>query len=178
MSISNPPWLIRYDHLNTKHSFFISHVQEDESEVQELRRVLDARLGSQCPSANPCFLDIDDWPKGRRSLAVIRERLLASQFLVAWISSKYLKNQRGWIWYEAAYGQLIEASFNYRQFDLPNPFVVPVYRNVTLRQVERTPWLDFWSRRLFTKTRSLSISEIADGLVEFYLREMAYRIKL
>lgn len=99
MATRRPPWYVPYQANNSEFGFFISHDQADSKDVKRLKSELE-KQSAQRNDPLQCFLDIEDWPLGRVSMEVIREYLLRSQFMVAWITPSYLQNTRGWIWME------------------------------------------------------------------------------
>jgi hypothetical protein len=100
---------------------------------------------------------------------------LNSSFLIAWVSPAYLASPRGWVWIEFAYAELIELSLNLPYLDRERPYILPIFRNVSLAQVERTPFLRYWQRKLFLPDHDPSIPEIARKLVDLYEQEGAGR---
>jgi hypothetical protein len=95
--------------------------------------------------------------------------------MVAWVSPAYLATTRGWVWMELAYAELIELSMNRNHYDLDHPFVVPVFRNLTVEHLARTPWLDYWQRQVVTPHQDHPVSEIARHLVDFHEQEARKR---
>ncbi len=177
MATRRPPWYVPYQTTNTEYGFFISHVQDDAKNVKRLKQELEQQsLSSNDPLK--CFLDIDDWPLGRVSMEVIREYLLRSQFMVAWITPSYLQNTRGWIWMELASASLIELSMNRDRLDTLAPFIVPIFRGVTVSDVERTPWLEFWLQKMVQPNQNTSIPKLAALLISLRQQEVKRRVEL
>jgi hypothetical protein len=171
-----PPWFVRRDPAFVRYSFFISHVGEDSKDVKQLKAEIEAysSRGGRPPLSS--FLDVQNWPGGNENSEVIRDYLLQSGHVVAWISPDYLKNDRGWIWMELAYAELIELSINIDYLDMHEPFVIPVFRDVRVELVQRTPWLRYWQRQLTTPNQECSVEEIAHKLVDFHEQELRKRV--
>jgi hypothetical protein len=155
------------------HAFFISHVGEDSEAVRQLAAEVAARSSRGGRPALQCFLDVFSWQIGNDALGVIKEFLLRSDCMVAWVTPAYLANARGWVWIELAYAELIEASLNPSGGDVRFPYIVPVFQGLTVAQVERTPLLRHWQRKLVLPEQGHSITGIAEKLVDFYEQEVA-----
>jgi hypothetical protein len=126
------------------------------------------RAGRGSRPALDCFLDIHNWPTAKRGAAVICEKLLESSYFVFWVTPEYLKNERGWVWMELAYAELIEESANLRTMD-HKPYIVPIFRKVAIQDIERTPLLAHWQENLGRS--DVAMKEIAQRLVDFYDQE-------
>jgi hypothetical protein len=166
-----PMWSVFRDAGSIRHAFFISHVNEDEEDVIRLKAEIEAQSARAGRSPLTCSLDVLNWPIANLSGAVIREELRRSAHMVAWVSPAYLATKRGWVWMELAYAELIELTMNQDHLDLEYPFIVPVYRKVTVKRLERTPWLDYWQRQVVAPNKDHSIPEIARRLVDFHEQE-------
>ena len=171
MAKRSPPWFVRRDTTLPSYAFFISHVGEDAAEVASLKAEIEAYSGRGGRRPLVCFLDVHNWPIGNVNSGVIREHLLRSSHMVAWVSPAYLATNRGWVWMELAYAELIELSMNLGSFDLRHPYVVPIFREMTVERLERTPWLAYWQRQLLAPNQEHSVTEIARKLVDFYDQE-------
>lgn len=172
---SAPTWRAAYPPPQLRYSFFLSHVQEDATSIKQLRRAIDREFTRRGRSPQGPFLDFDDWPQGAANASAIRDALLHSEFLVAWISPEYLRSARGWVWMELTLGQLLEDSLNFKQLGISFPFVLAVFRGVALADIERTPWLDYWSRAVVRSNESISMAKIARRLVDIRDRELLRR---
>src|SRR5262245_45655321 len=137
------PWTVRRDPDVLRYAFFISHVREDAEEVARLKAEIVGYSGRGGRPPLACFLDLHDWSIGNENSSVIRLNLLESAHLVAWISPSYLATSRGWVWMELAYAELIEQSLNLGSIGLQHPYIVPVYRQLSVQLLERTPWLGY-----------------------------------
>jgi len=167
-----PKWFVAQDPAAIRYAYFISHVGEDADDVKELKNEIQALSGRGGRTPLDCFLDRHDWPGGNESTAVIQEYLLKSRRALVWATPAYLQTIRGWVWVELAYAELIEASINFYSFGRrPFPYIVPVFRQVTVEQIERTPLIDYWSSKLVRPDEDLSIRDVAQRLVEFHERE-------
>lgn len=109
------PWHIERDPARLDFAFFLSHANS-ESDTPAVAGLKSAVERHRDPGGGPvrsCFLDLDHWENGNDPAAVIREYLLRSEYMVAWITPAYLEaSRRGWLWYEFAYAELIEKSLN------------------------------------------------------------------
>ena len=85
----------------------------------------------------------------------------------------YLANQKGWIWMELAYADLLETSMNLQNFGVRLPYVVPIFRGVTVEQVAQTPLHGHWQRNLVLPGQTPSVEEIARKLVDYHDQEQA-----
>ena len=128
--------------------FFISHVAEDTDEVKELKAEITGRSGRGGGQELSCFLDAYNWELANDNRWVIRNYLRRSQFMIIWVTPSYLKNLRGWVWFELCYAELLESSLNERPSNLSLPYIVPVFRGTKIQRVERTPLLPYWQRSL------------------------------
>lgn len=124
--------------------------------------------------ARDLFLDIHDWPKGKASPWAIRDALLASEFMIAWISPAYLRSRRGWIWMELTLAQLLEDSLNLG-LGIRHPFVLAVFRGVTVRTIAKTPWIDYLHRAVVSPHERLEIPQIAKQVVKVHERALRDR---
>lgn len=151
------------------HAFFISHVSEDGAAVAELNRHLTTLSGQGGRRPFKCFLDVNDWPLGSDIRATIRASLFDSEFMVAWITPAILKTDRAWVWFELAYAEWMEERYEATSESPHLPFVVPIFLGVELRQIGRTPLLDYWQRSLLSPPgRQAEVAEIAETLLKFY----------
>ncbi len=92
--------------------------------------------------------------------------------MAAWITPAYLDaGRRGWIWFEYAYAELVELSLNVGKFEPQFPFILPIFRSVTSRDVERTPLIKYWQRNPFRADQPPTTVEVARTLVDFYDQE-------
>jgi hypothetical protein len=171
MAKPRPPWFVPCDAASGQYAYFLSHVAEDSAEVQQLAAAIQTLSGRGGRTPLTCFLDVNNWPIGNVNTSVIKEYLLKSAHLVAWVTSAYLQSIRGWVWMELAYAELIELSLNSDQLELRHPYIVPVFRNVAVNQLERTPLLGYWQRQLVIPNQDHSLTEIAQKLVEFHEQE-------
>ena len=170
-----PPWSVRRDAGSIRYGFFVSHVAEDEADSLQLKAEIEAYSGRGGRMALTCFLDAQNWPKGNPSGMVMRDYLRRSAHMVAWISPGYLASTRGWVWMELAYAELIELNMNHGHDGLYRPFIVPVFRNVKVEHLARTPWLGYWDRQVVTPNQEHPIPEIALQLVDFHEQEAQKR---
>jgi hypothetical protein len=166
--VPRDPQAIRY-------AFFLSHVAEDSAVVADLKGHIERYSGRGGRPALSCFLDLENWPGGNVNSGVIKDFLFRSWHMAAWITPHYLANPRGWIWMELAYAELIELSLNLGNLQVTQPFIVPIFQGVSLEQIDRTPWVTYWERKLFVPDASISVSEIATKLVDFFEQEKAKR---
>lgn len=170
------PWQVTRDPASVRYAFFLSHVAEDARDVEQLQSEIHAISGRGGRPALDCFLDRNRWPTGNVSSVVIREYLLKSWHMVVWVTPAYLETVRGWIWMELAYAELVELSLNADRFDLQHPYIVPVFRGVTVEPVARTPLLAVWQRQLTVPEGEHPISDVAQRLVEFFEQEARKRV--
>src|SRR5437016_2902810 len=99
MARSRSPWHVRHDRTACEFSFFISHVTNDNDEIRQLKTAVDRSLHRKTDPALKCFFDVDDWEIGRPNLNVIRDKLLNSVHMLAWVTPNYVaQSQRGWVW--------------------------------------------------------------------------------
>src|SRR6266446_3463245 len=105
------PWKVS-SYPNPPFAFFISHVAEDTAVVKQLKSAIAAQSGRGGQPGLTCFLDCDNWQIGNENGSVIRDYLRQSQFMLAWVTPAYLKNKRGWVWFELCYAEILEASLN------------------------------------------------------------------
>jgi hypothetical protein len=157
-----------------KYAFFLSHVGEDKDTVLALKAEIERRSTSAGGIGLRCFIDIYDWQSWNDLTAVIRDDLSCSAHMVIWITPKYLSNKRGWVWVEFAYAELLERNWSLGQVDR-YPFIVPIFRGLTLRSLERTPLLSYWERRVEQPRQPLSIPDLAAKLIDFHQREKGKR---
>jgi hypothetical protein len=177
MAKRRPKWFVPQDPAAVRYGFFISHVGEDASEVKELKSEIQALSGRGGRTPLDCFLDMHDWLSGNDNGDVIRRNLLAAQHMVVWVSPNYLQGLRGWVWFELAYAELIERSLNFGGFSRrQRPYLVSVFRKMTVEQIERTPLVNYWSTKLVRPDENLSIREIAQRLVDFHDQEARKRL--
>jgi hypothetical protein len=156
---------------SVRYAFFLSHVAEDSAEVQQLVSAIHAFSGRGGRTPLTCFLDVNNWPIGNENTRVIKEFLLKSAYCVVWVTPAYLQSVRGWTWVELAYAELIELSLNAALLERCNPYIVPIFRNVTVNQLERTPLLVYWQRQLVVPNKDYPLHDLAQKLVEFYEQE-------
>ena len=175
MAKRRPEWFVSSDAAAARYAFFISHVGEDAAEVKELKAEIQALSGKGGRTPIDCFLDRHDWPGGNNNTAVMRDHLLQSRHMVLWVTPGYLQSRRGWVWMELAYAELLELSFNFGQFGRRYPYIVPVFRGVTVEQTDRTPLVDYWSVKLAPPDAAFSIREVAAKLVDFHEQEARKR---
>jgi len=169
------PWFVRRDVTTHTHAFFLSHVAEDAAEIADLKAAIEGYSGRGARTSLRCFVDVQNWQIGNDNGTVIRDRLLHSDHMVCWVTPSYVATTRGWVWMELAYAELIELSMNIAQFGLRAPFIVPVFYNVGIAQIERTPLLAYWQRQLAYTQQSPDIAEIARKLVDFHEQELRKR---
>lgn len=166
-----PSWLVAIDSTTVDYGFFVSHVREDEGDVRSLKSAVERFATEQGESLARCFLDLTDWPDGRISVEVIREYLARSVVMVAWITPRYLEAVRGWQWIELAYADLIEVSLNWETPRDPATgtiqYVVPLFRGVKIQDVERTPWINYWTRQFPQLGDEPPIEQLAERLFRF-----------
>src|SRR5438874_1319754 len=115
-----PPWFVSLEP-SPNYTFFVSHVNEDATEVAQLKSEITAYSGRGGRPGMTSFIDFHNWPIGNLNTAVIRDYLRRSSFMVAWISRAYLTSTRGWVWLELAYAELVERSLNVGKMDLQLP---------------------------------------------------------
>jgi hypothetical protein len=157
------------------YAFFISHVGEDAPAVRQLAAEIAALSSRGGRPALQSFLDIFSWPLSNDTDGVIKRFLRNSEFMMAWVTPAYLTNNRGWVWMELAYAALLEAGLNPSGIDVEFPFIVPIFRGVGVRDIERTPLLKYWQRKLLLPDEAESLPDIARKLVDFYDQEAAKR---
>lgn len=146
----NQPWFVQFGQAVTpRFCYFISHVSEDAVAVQKLEKSL-KRLARRRHGSVPCFLDSKDWQAGRKNSELIRDRLLESMHMLIWVTPDYLRSRRGWVWMELAFAELLDRRLELQAMEreelISYPFVVPVFMDVTHRQLARTPLHDYWQR--------------------------------
>ncbi|MDX1966715.1 MAG: hypothetical protein SFV23_06045 [Planctomycetaceae bacterium] len=168
-------WWVPHPLGNYRHSFFISHVREDLTNVRRLKRSLDRRIRLSSPHVPPCFLDCDDWPHGKPTAPAIRDALGASEFPVVWVTPRFMNSSRGWIWFELAYGQLIEQSLNLGRPDWALPYVLAVFREIDIESVAPSPLLEYWGRSVVAAHESLNVAKIAERLAKVRTRHLPER---
>jgi hypothetical protein len=156
------------------YAFFLSHVGEDKGPVLELKAEIERLSVSGGGAALRCFIDVHDWKSWNDLTAVIRHTLPYSAHMLIWITPNYLKNKRGWVWVEFAYAELLERNLSLSQVDR-YPFIVPIFRRVTVRSIERTPLLPYWERRIERPGESLPPPDLAAKLIDFHQRERRKR---
>ena len=171
MAKQRPPWFVPRDADEVRYAFFLSHVAEDSEAVQQIASAIHAFSGRGGRPPLACFLDVNNWPIGNVNTSAIKEYLLKSAHMVAWVTPSYLQSIRGWVWMELAYAELIELSLNSTRLELRHPYIVPVFRNVAVNQLERTPLLGYWQRQLVVPNKEHSLEEIARKLVDFHEQE-------
>ncbi len=171
MAKQRPPWFVPRDTASVQYAFFLSHVGEDNEEIQQLASAIQALSGRGGRTPLTCFLDVNNWPIGNVNTSAIKEYLLKSAHVVVWATPAYLQSVRGWVWMELAYAELIELSLNSAMLELRHPYIVPVFRTVSVEQLERTPLLGYWQRQLVVPNKDYSLMEIAQKLVEFHEQE-------
>lgn len=171
MAKRRPPWFVPQDSSGVRYAFFLSHVAEDSEELQQLASLIHAFSGRGGRVPLTCFLDVNNWPIGNENTSVIKEFLLKSAYCVVWVTPAYLQSIRGWAWLELAYAELIDLSLNAALPERRHPYIVPVFRNVTVNQLERTPLLGYWQGQLVVPNQEFSLNDLAQKLVEFYEQE-------
>jgi hypothetical protein len=158
-----------------QYAFFISHVAENTEEVSKLKAEIARCSGRGGAVELSCFLDRHNWEIGNDNGWVIRDKLLRSEFMVAWITPAYLGNRRGWIWFELCYAEQLESRLSESRLGVQLPYIAPVFRGVSVQDVERTPWLKYWQRAIARCGLGDSISTIARDLVDFHAQEIRKR---
>jgi hypothetical protein len=171
MAKQRPPWFVPREADAVRYGFFLSHVAEDSAEIQQLASAVQTFSGRGGRTPLPCFLDVNNWPIGNENTSVIKEFLLKSAYCVVWVTPTYLQSIRGWTWVELAYAELIELSLNAALLERRHPYIVPIFRNISVTQLERTPLLGYWQRQLVVPNQDYPLNEIAQKLVEFYEQE-------
>ncbi len=176
MARPKSPWHVPRDPMRLEYAFFISHAGEDFEDVCALKKEITALSGRGGQTELSCYLDAYNWAVGNDPGGVIRDCLLKSEYLVAWVTPAYLEaSRRGWIWYEFAYAELIELSLNLNVFGTVNHYILPVFRGVSVQEIERSPLANFWLRKLFSPDQIRTIPEISQALVDFYHQEARKR---
>jgi hypothetical protein len=177
MSKRRSPWHVELDSARLSYAFFISHVGEDAAEVRSLKAEIAGLSGRGGRRELSCYLDLHDWEAGHEPGRVIRDYLLQSEYMVAWITPAYLEaSRRGWIWFEFAYAELIQLSLNAQQdFDVRYPYILPIFRGVPIQDIERSPLVNYWLPKLFNPAQDRTIPEVARTLVDFYDQEARKR---
>jgi hypothetical protein len=176
MSTPYSPWQVSL-HPSPQFAFFISHVAEDTEDVKQLKAAITAESGRGGQPGLACFLDCENWETGNENGWVIRDYLRKSEFMLAWITPAYLRNKRGWVWFELSYAEILEFGFN----NLPQSsglglrYIAPLFRRVKVKQVERTPWLNYWQRSLVRPDLEYPIPEIARIVVDYHTQETRKR---
>lgn len=165
------PWFVAREADALRYAFFLSHVAEDSTEIQQLASAIHAGSGRGGRTPLACFLDVNNWPIGNENTSVIKEYLLKSAYCVVWVTPAYLQSVRGWVWVELAYAELIELGLNAALLERRHPYIVPVFRNVSVNQLERTPLLGYWQRQLVVPNKDYSLNDIAQKIVEFREQE-------
>jgi hypothetical protein len=164
-----PPWFVgRAPSAPLDYTFFLSHDSTDKDDVLRLKEEILAQSGAGDRPALPCFVDIHDWPPGTDPTLVMREALYASNYMVVWVTPAFLSNSRGWVWVEFAYGELLDIGLNIAEVGSRFPFLLPVFRGVSIDQVQKTPLLRFWHRPVGPVDRLLPIPEVAKKLLDFH----------
>lgn len=168
MPPSRPPWYVEEPVLDRNfHDFFISHVAEDQSEVVRLKQELES-IALEDGARFRCFLDVEDWPTGVPGSEAIRDVLLRSRHVILWITPRYLgAGSRGWVWYELAYAELIQNSIKFRNIGKRYyPYILPIFHDINVADLERTPLLDFWGFALERAKGPPDIPGLAAKLAE------------
>lgn len=164
------PWYVPRE-VTPRYSFFISKVGENDEEVIRLKAEIMTHSTRAGREGLTCFLDRHDWLPSTDFSRVIRQALLESEHMVAWVTPEYLeRSSRGWVWLELAYAELLDESIERdREALRPLPFIIPVFHRVSgIDQVVRTPLLNYWQRNLLGHRGAESIETIAHRLVELY----------
>jgi hypothetical protein len=176
MAKRRSPWHVERDSARLSYAFFISHVAEDSDAVRTLKAEV-AGLSGRGRAALTCYLDLHDWETVNEPSRVIRDNLLQSEYMVAWITPAYLEaGRRGWIWFEFAYAELIQLSLNAREgYGIRHPYIVPIFQGVPIEDIERSPLVNYWLLKLFNPAHHPTIPEVARMLVEFYDQEARKR---
>jgi TIR domain len=177
MAKRRSPWHVERDPARLSYAFFISHVGEDADAVRSLKAEVAGLSGRGGRPELSCFLDLHNWEAGHEPSQVIRDYLLRSEYMVAWITPAYLEaSRRGWIWFEFAYAELIQLSLNARaDFDNRHPYIIPVFRGVQIHDIQRSPLVNYWLPKLFNPDEDRTIPEVARTLVDFYDQEAMKR---
>jgi hypothetical protein len=177
MAKRRSPWHVERDFTRLSYAFFLSHVGEDADAVRALKTEVAGLSGKGGRRELSCFLDLHNWEASNEPGKVIRQYLLRSEYMVAWITPAYLEaGRRGWIWFEFAYAELIQSSLNAREdFDEHHPYIIPVIRGVRIQDIERSPLVNYWLPKLFRPDEDPTIPEIARTLVDFYDQEAKKR---
>jgi hypothetical protein len=163
--------------LERPYAFFISHVTEDAEDAKKLKAEIQGISGRGGRPAVDCFIDKHNWLAANENTAVIREFLVKSAHMLCWVTPTYLAKQRGWVWVELAYAELIELSMNLKKFAVQTPYVVPLFRGVDVQQIARTPLHDYWQRNLVLPNQDPSLAEIARKLVDYHEQELSKKEK-
>lgn len=171
-SVIHQSWRVERG-LGFKFSFFLSHVSEDNARAVSLQDEIH-RLSEEVGTPRKrCYLDVTNWTNGVDNGEVIRNALLQSEHMVLLVTPAYLRARRGWVWMELAYGEIIHEDFRINtggRENIPSyPFIFPVFVDVKLRAIERTPLLMYWQRKLIVDSKSTDlITQVAKLLVAQY----------
>ncbi len=177
MEERRPPWYVERDWSARRYAFFLSHVQEDSASLTLLQSEVAALSGRGGGETLDSFLDINRWLIGNLNSEVIKESLLHSEYLVAWITPAFLRNRRGWIWMEFAYAELLELSLNYREMGIRYPYIIPIFQGVSARTLQRTPFHGYIQRApLGPPGPTHEIAAVARALVDFFRQEQRRKI--
>ena len=132
MAKARPVWQARWPTGALSYAFFISHVSEDNDTVKALAAEIRSQSSAGGRPALGCFLDVESWQTGNDILGVIKEFIPKSEYVVVWATPAYLANDRGWVWMELAYAELLETSLNLPGVNIRLPYIVPVFQRVAV----------------------------------------------
>lgn len=172
-----PVWNAKRQSGPLPYAFFISHVREDNEAVQALAAEIRSQSSTGGRLPLTCFLDVESWQIGNDILGVIKEFIPRSEYVVLWGTPAYLTNNRGWVWMELAYAEILEASQNPR-VNVRSPYIIPVFQGLTSEQISRTPLLNYWQRGILVTDHERPITDVARKLVAFYEQETRKRAGL
>ena len=157
-------------------AFFISHVREDRDFATTLKTevaTISGRGGRRAPIQ--CFLDRHDWPIGNVPSEAIKDNLLRCEYMIPIVTPRFMEVNRGWVWYELAYSELIELQRNRRHPGVRYPYIAPIFRGVDALQILRTPLGMYWHRSLVDPFTLSTAAEAAMKVVDFYDQEARKR---
>jgi hypothetical protein len=166
-----PVWRVERDPEALRYAYFLSHVNEDRPVVTEVKAAIEEQSRKAGPAPLKCFLDIHDWPIANDLSQAMRELLLECQYMVLWITPKFLASDRGWVWMELAYAELLELTLNRRTRDRKLYYLAPVFIDVRVQGLERTPLLNYFQRGIVRPDEKLAVPAIADRLIKFFWQE-------
>ena len=160
-----------------QYDFFISHVAEDTEDVKRLKSEIIKRTRRRPGPELNCFLDSENWEIGTDAY-LYRHYLLKSRFMIAWITPSYLKNKRGWVWFELRDAEILEERYNAEHGSASGLilyYIAPVFRGVGMKQVDPTPLHRYSQRGLLKTGREYSLAQIAKTIIAFYDQEIRKR---